>query len=101
MKEFLEKLFSSDFMPHGYCYLWRPGLVWLHVVSDALTALAYTSIPFTLLYFVHKRRDLPFHWMFLCFGTFIIACGATHLMEIWTLWPPTYWLSGLITVITA
>jgi hypothetical protein len=41
MKEFLEELFSSDFMPHGYCYLWKPGLVWLHVVSDALIALAY------------------------------------------------------------
>jgi len=45
MKEFLEKLFSSDFMPHGYCYLWKPGLVWLHAVSDVLIALAYFSIP--------------------------------------------------------
>ena len=26
MKELLEKLFSSDFMLHGYCYLWKPGL---------------------------------------------------------------------------
>ncbi len=88
-------------MPHGHCYLWNPGLVWLHVVSDALIALAYTSIPFTLVYFVRKRRDIPFNWMFLCFGTFIIACGATHLMEIWTLWTPTYWLSGMIKAITA
>ncbi len=102
MPEFLTQLLSADgFMPHGHCYLWRPGLVWLHVVSDALIALAYTSIPFTLIYFVRRRRDLPFQWMFLCFGVFIIACGATHAMEIWTLWTPTYWLSGLIKAITA
>jgi signal transduction histidine kinase len=100
--EFLRKLLSSgDFMPHGYCYLWRPGLVWLHLVSDALIALAYFSIPFTLIYFVRKRRDVPFNWMFACFGMFILACGATHAMEIWTLWHATYWVSGAVKVVTA
>jgi PAS domain S-box-containing protein len=102
MPDFLKDLLSADgFMPHGHCYLWRPALVWLHVISDALVALAYTSIPFTLLYFVRRRRDLPFHWMFLCFGMFIIACGTTHVMEVWTLWTPTYWLAGVIKGITA
>jgi PAS domain-containing protein len=102
MPDLIRDLFSSDgFMPHGHCYLWNPGLVWLHVVSDGLTALAYTSIPFTLVYFARRRRDIPFNWMFLCFGMFIIACGATHVMEIWTLWNPTYWLAGAIKAVTA
>jgi PAS domain S-box-containing protein len=102
MLELWNNLWSADgFMPHGHCYLWRPQLVWLHVISDALTALAYTSIPFTLLYFIRKRRDLPFHWVFASFGLFIIACGATHVMEIWTLWTPTYWLAGMIKAVTA
>jgi len=96
MKEFLQELLSSDFMPHGYCYSWKPGLVWLHLVSDVLIAVAYFSIPLTLVYFIRKRKDLPFNWMFLCFGTFILACGSTHLMEVWTLWHGTYWLSGAI-----
>src|SRR6267142_4684761 len=62
----LASLFSSgDFKPQGFCYLWNPGLVWLHVVSDALIALAYFSIPITLIYFIRKKRDLPFNWMFL------------------------------------
>lgn len=100
--EFLRNLFSSsDFMPHGYCYMWRPGLVWLHVVSDVLIALAYFSIPFTLIYFIRKRRDVPFNWIFVSFGMFILACGATHTMEVWTLWHATYWLSGAVKVITA
>src|SRR5262245_30176851 len=101
MKEFLEKLFSSDFMPHGYCYSWNSGLVRLHVVSDTLIALAYFSIPVTLIYFIRKRRDLPFHWMFVSFGIFILACGATHTMEVWTLWHANYWLSGVIKAVTA
>jgi PAS domain S-box-containing protein len=102
MRILLASLFSSgDFMPHGYCYLWNPGLVWLHVVSDALIALAYFSIPITLIYFIRKKRDLPFNWMFLYFGIFILACGATHAMEVWTLWHGTYWLSGAIKAVTA
>ncbi|MEA5625636.1 PAS domain S-box protein [Nostoc sp. UHCC 0251] len=102
MMEFLNNFFStSQFIPHGHCYLWKPGLVWLHLVSDVLTGLAYYSIPVMLVYFVRKRRDVPFGWMFLMFGTFIVACGTTHLMDVWTLWHPTYWLSGLIKAITA
>ena len=100
--EFFRNLLSSNgFMSHGYCYMWRPGLVWLHVVSDVLIALAYFSIPFTLIYFIRKRRDVPFNWIFVCFGLFIFACGTTHVMEIWTLWHATYWLSGAVKTITA
>jgi PAS domain S-box-containing protein len=98
----IERFLSSDgFMPHGMCYLWQPGILGLHVVSDSLITLAYFSIPFTLLYFVRKRADLQFNWIFVCFAIFIVACGTTHLMEIWTVWHPTYWLSGTIKAITA
>jgi len=92
---------SNGFMPHGMCYLWRPDVLTLHVVSDTLITLAYFSIPFTLVYFVRKRKDLEFNWMFVCFAIFIVACGTTHLMEIWTIWEPRYWLSGAIKAITA
>jgi len=98
----LERLFStSDFMPHGMCYEWNGTVITLHVVSDALIALAYYSIPLTLVYFVRKRKDLAFDWMFVCFAVFIVACGTTHLMEILNIWKPTYWLSGVIKATTA
>ncbi len=100
--QFLDAMFSSGpFMPHGYCYMWVPGLVWLHVISDSLIALAYLSIPFTLAYFVRRRTDLPFNWMFLAFGIFILACGTTHALEVWNLWHADYWVSGVIKAITA
>jgi PAS domain S-box-containing protein len=95
-------IFSSQgFMPHGHCYLWRPELIWLHVVSDSLIFIAYVSIPATLVYLVRKRNDLPFDWMFVCFGVFIVSCGLTHLLEVWTLWVPSYWLSGAVKAVTA
>jgi signal transduction histidine kinase len=98
----ITRFFSTDnFMPHGHCYLWEPALLWLHVVSDSLIAIAYFSIPVTLLFFVRKRKDLQFHWMFICFAIFILACGASHVMEVWTVWTPAYWLSGGIKAITA
>jgi PAS domain S-box-containing protein len=100
--DILRHLFSSgDFMPHGFCYLWNPGLIWLHLISDSLIAVSYLSIPITLIYFIRKRRDLPFHWMFVCFGIFIVACGATHMMEIWNLWHADYWLAGAVKAVTA
>lgn len=102
MPEFLTNFFlTKQFIPHGHCYLWKPGLVGLHIISDSLIALAYYSIPVMLVYFLYKRRDVPFPEIFLMFGAFIVACGTTHIMEIWTLWHPTYWLSGAIKAITA
>ncbi len=102
MPDFLQALFSSDgFMPHGHCYLWRPEVVWLHVLSDALSALSYFSIPITLSYFARQRRDLPFRWLFLAFGAFIISCGISHALEVYTLWNPLYWLSGSVKAVTA
>ena len=98
---FKSLLFSDNFVPHGHCYLWNPGLVWLHIVSDGLIALAYYSIPMMLTYFVYKRDDLPFKSIFFLFGAFIITCGTTHILEVWTLWHPDYWLSGAVKALTA
>ena len=100
--EFLKWLFTpGNFMPHGYCYRWVPGLVWLHVISDSLIFLAYMTIPITLVHIVRRRKDLPFNWIFVCFGVFIVACGLTHAMEVWNLWHATYWLAGLVKALTA
>jgi C4-dicarboxylate-specific signal transduction histidine kinase len=101
MIEFWQKLLASDFMPHGVCFLWNPEIVWLHAISDAVIAISYYLIPLALVYFVRKRTDLPFSWIFLMFGIFILGCGTTHVMELWTLWHGTYRLAGVIKAITA
>ena len=102
MSEILSKLlFSKSYIPHGHCYLWQTPLVALHLVSDLLIAIAYFSIPIMLLYFIFKRKDVPFQGFFIMFGGFIVLCGTGHLLEIWTLWHPAYWLSGIEQAFTA
>src|SRR5690349_2013191 len=101
MPAFFHELFSSNgFMPHGHCYLWTPSLVWTMVVTDSLIGLAYVSISLSL-YGLVKRIKVPFSAVFLAFGVFIAACGATHFMEVWTLWTPSYWMAALVKVVTA
>jgi len=96
------RLFSSDFLPHIYCYMAKPSLVWTHVSADLLTGLAYMSISGTLAYLVYKgRSEIPFQWIFLAFGLFIVACGCTHFMDVLTVWIPVYILSGTVKVCTA
>jgi len=102
MWEFVKNIFSpTQYMPHGHCYLWQTPLVWLHITGDLLIAIAYFSIPAMLIYFVFKRREVPFLGIFALFGAFIILCGTGHLLEIWTLWHSAYWLSGIEKAITA
>ncbi|MGA8867956.1 MAG: sensor histidine kinase [Candidatus Sulfotelmatobacter sp.] len=95
-------LLAANFLPHSYCYLRNPGLVWTHVVADTLIGIAYLAISVTLGYLVRRaRRDIPFHWILLAFGLFIIACGITHLTEVVTIWIPVYVLSAAVKVLTA
>ncbi|WP_017297962.1 PAS domain S-box protein [Nodosilinea nodulosa] len=101
MIEDWQALVSGPYIPHGHCYLWQPGLVWLHLLSDALIALSYWLIAGALIYFVQRRPDVPFKPLFWLFATFIAACGATHLLSVWTLWFPTYWVSGSVKAFTA
>jgi hypothetical protein len=100
--EFIRTLLASDSLtPHGLCLLWRPELIWTHVAADAVIGVAYFSIPLALAYLTHKRPDLAFGWMIWCFVGFILACGTTHFMSIWTVWIPDYGLEAFVKVITA
>jgi serine phosphatase RsbU (regulator of sigma subunit)/anti-sigma regulatory factor (Ser/Thr protein kinase) len=92
---------QTSFMPHGMCYSWQPDVLTLHVVSDAVIALAYFAIPATLAWFVRKRRDIPFKGIFLMFSLFIVSCGLTHVLSIWVIWHPDYWIEGFVKGVTA
>lgn len=99
--EFFRRLLSTDFMPHIYCLRQQTALVQLFIWANAIIALAYYLIPLTLVRIVKKRKDIVFDWMFVLFGVFILACGTTHLLDIWTLWHPMYRLQALMDVLTA
>lgn len=93
---------TSAFLPHWYCFLGDRPLIYTHLVSDLLIGLSYVAISVTLAWIVFRaNRGIPFHWLFLAFGMFIIACGGTHFMEVVTLFKPLYWLSAYVKGITA
>jgi signal transduction histidine kinase/ActR/RegA family two-component response regulator len=97
----IREFFGAQYAPHGYCLLWEPWLIWSHVVSDALIAIAYFSIPVALVIFIRRRRDVSFGFVFWLFALFITACGITHVMRIWNMWHGEYGLEAVIKVLTA
>ncbi len=102
MANYLSRLLDDQSLsPHGFCLLWRPELLWTHVISDALIGLSYITIPITLGFIVQRRRDIPFNFVVWAFAIFIASCGATHFMMIATLWHPWYGAEALVKVVTA
>ncbi len=102
MFAYLHRLLNTQSLaPHGFCLLWRPELLWTHVLSDAAIAAAYFSIPAALAYLLARRRDIDFRPVGWMFAVFIMSCGTTHVMAIWTLWRPDYGTEALVKVVTA
>jgi signal transduction histidine kinase/CheY-like chemotaxis protein len=100
--EYFRRLLDTRMLsPYGFCLLWKPELLWTHVLSDALIGLAYMTIPVTLAVILLRRRDIPFGGVVWAFALFITACGFTHFMSIWTLWNPDYGAEALLKAATA
>ena len=94
---------ESNFMPHGHCYYWEPYIMWSHALSDSIIALAYLTIPLSLVKIVRSRKedDFAYMWMLILFAIFILGCGATHVMDVVNIWEPWYRLDSAIRIITA
>ncbi|MEP6545232.1 PAS domain S-box protein [Microcoleus vaginatus GB1-A2] len=93
--------FNHNFIPQGGCCQWQPQLMGLHAVSDLLIALAYYSIPAILTYYARKQREVPLNKGFLLLGAWFFCGGTTHLMQVWMVLHPSYWLSSSIAAVTA
>lgn len=98
-------LFSPNYLPHSYCYLAQPWLIWTNVTMDGLIAASYITIFAWLFWIASKLRTLQelqgYLWILICFGTFILACSGTHLMEVATVWWPVYRLAAAVKVACA
>ncbi|MDP2903086.1 MAG: EAL domain-containing protein [Methylovulum sp.] len=94
---------TKEYMPHGFCFLWKPTVLWLTVISNLIIALSYFSIPIALSYFAYKRKgvDVEFKGILILFSLFIFACGATHVLSVVTIWKPIYGLAAVTEAFTA
>jgi signal transduction histidine kinase len=89
----------STLTPHGACLEWKPELIWLNAVSDAMLSVAFFVTAFVLAFFVWRRRRdvmVMFRVVFWAFAIFVAACGVTRLLSILTLWVPAYDIEALI-----
>jgi hypothetical protein len=102
MSEWLQQFANPNFMPHGYCYLWRPDILWTHVISDLTIGVAYFIIPIILGILLYKRDEsVPHKDLFALFIAFIFFCGLTHFMSIYITWYPAYEYQGWLKALTA
>lgn len=53
--------------------------------SDLAIALAYFAIPLIMIVVLRGRRDdIPYPWLWTLFVIFIVACGTTHVVHVWS-----------------
>lgn len=96
----IERILDGSLMPHGQCLLWRADLLFLHLVGDFLTVLAYALIPGALVYFIYKRADIKFNWVSVLFAGFIAFCGLTHAIGLVNIWHGYYFIEGMVKLAT-
>lgn len=95
-------LLSAQFLPHWYCFAGNRPVLWTTVIADVAIGVSYVVISLTLAWLVRRAgQNLPYSGFFWAFGLFIVSCGATHFLEVVTVWRPVYWAAAAVKVITA
>jgi signal transduction histidine kinase len=92
---------ADRLLPYGQSYLWRPEVVWLHVLSDCVIALAYFTLPFVLFRIARRRRDFAFRWFVMCFGAFVLASGVTHVLHALNIWNTAFLFEAIVKLVAA
>lgn len=92
---------DMGFMPHGHCFLWTPGLLRVMTVADLGIAFAYFVIPLVLILAARDRRARELRGLVGLFGAFILACGLTHVVQVWNIWNHAYWFEAMLKLGTA
>ena len=77
----------------------RTGLGWLLIGTDLAIACSYFAIPLTMaIVLSHRKEDIPYPWLWGLFVVFIVACGMTHLVHVWSAASGYEYLSAQVTI---
>lgn len=75
------------FPPHYVCWNNQQDVILLHAIGGILTAIAYYTIPTTLLYLTRRYAfDARVKFIFWVYAVFIFLCGSTHVMDVVLIW---------------
>ena len=92
----------SKLAEHGACLLWKPELIWLNVISDAIVAAAFFTTTYVIAFFLWRRHhELMFRGVFLIFAIFVAVCGVARLLSIYTIWLPIHEIEALTKALLA
>ncbi|HTH47015.1 MAG TPA: hypothetical protein VMB21_05855, partial [Candidatus Limnocylindria bacterium] len=98
----MSQLFGiTDFTPWAHGSGWSQTLGRIHLVADLLLGGAFLAVPVCILWYVLRRRDLYFPWLYWLFASFILAGGLVFLVEASLYWSPWYRLSAGMRVLAA
>ena len=78
-----------------------PLLMMVMALANGVIAVSYACIPVFLVVVIRKRKDIPFSWVFVLFGAFILACGTTHVVHVLGLWWPVDWWQAVVDSLCA
>ncbi|SFZ74324.1 sensor domain-containing diguanylate cyclase [Chitinimonas taiwanensis] len=102
MLDWLSQYFvGAGMLPEGYEIAWSAELVWLFVLANTLTGIAYFSIPLALVTITKIRGDLRFNRLVLMFAAFILTCGSIFFLDTLAIWHPIYWVDVWLRVFSA
>ena len=92
---------AMPFLPHGFCILWDPALLWSFVISHAVIGVSYYSIPLAIGWFAYRQKDRQYSWILWLFSAFIFACGTTHFIGLINFFKPIYRVDAIVMAVTA
>jgi hypothetical protein len=115
----LRALFSTEiFMPRGHDYFWTPRLLVLEGVSNLVLAIAGLVLAAA---FLRRRagragpsgravlsapavlagRAVLSGRTWTVLALCLASVAATHLLDVWLIWAPLYWLDALVRCVAA
>ncbi len=101
MSALFQTLFSTEiFLPRGHEYLWTPRLLKLEIASNLIIAVSCLAMAGALCRILAKRALLARRAQ-IALGLFVFCAAATHLLDLWVIWAPRYWLDAVVRSGTA
>jgi len=87
-------------MPRGHDYFWTPKLLVLEGVSNLVLAIAGFVLAAA---FLRRRawRAVPSGRTWTALALCVGCAAATHLLDVWLIWAPLYWLDALVRSVAA
>jgi len=90
-----------EFIPNDLMIQQDPLLLWTKILSNAGITAACLALFLALIHFIRNKKELGYPIVFWLLGLCLVAFGLLHIMKIWSLFHPLYWILASIEACTA